>query len=137
MTVIKEYQQIVDKLQTIQTFGPETQKIIDQCCRDISRLGTKPNLPLNVEKFYELTHEMATTYLHKNKDYGNSFDKSIDQYGLVAAIVRMSDKMNRLDNLIKSSNQEVKDESLQDTLLDLANYALMTILYIQNHENNI
>ena len=137
MTVIKEYQQIVDKLQSIKTYGPETQKVIDECCRDISRLGSSPKLSPNVEKFYALTHKMATTYAHKNKDYGNSFDISLDKYGIVAALVRMSDKMNRIDNLVKSQNREVTDESIQDTLLDLANYALMTLLYIQNHEKDI
>ena len=137
MTVIKEYQQIVDKLQSIKTYGPETQKVIDECCRVISLLGSRPKLSPNVEKFSELTHKMATTYARKNKDYGNSFDTSLDKYGIVAALVRMSDKMNRIDNLVKSQNREVTDESIQDTLLDLANYALMTLLYIQNHEENI
>ncbi|MDK6257045.1 nucleotide modification associated domain-containing protein, partial [Escherichia coli] len=60
---------------------------------------------------------------------GNSFDRSIDQFGLVASAVRLGDKYNRFSQLI-NANQQVKDESIRDTLIDLANYAVMTILWL-------
>lgn len=81
----------------------------------------------NVDRFEELTIKMADTYRAKNHDYGDSFGQSIKEFGLVAAAVRMNDKMNRFKTLINKSAQ-VKDESIRDTLLDLANYAIMTVV---------
>jgi hypothetical protein len=84
----------------------------------------------NVEKFKDLANTIAETYERKNADYGNSFEKSLDKFGLVAAAVRIGDKINRFENLIDKENL-VKDESISDTLLDLATYALMTAMYIE------
>lgn len=85
------------------------------------------------EIFNEITVKMAETYKAKNHDYGNSFSKSIDEFGLVAAVVRMNDKMERLKSLAKMGSDEikVKDESIKDTLLDLANYAVMTLVELE------
>lgn len=88
------------------------------------------------EVFKETTTSMAETFAEKNHDYGNSFFVSLDKRGLVAALVRMEDKMNRLDSLSKQEAQ-VKDESLIDTLLDLANYSILTSMWLSNrvHKN--
>lgn len=83
------------------------------------------------EVFKEATASMAKTFEEKNHDYGNSFFASLDKRGLVAALVRMEDKMNRLDSLSEQEAQ-VKDESLIDTLLDLANYSIMTSMWLGN-----
>jgi len=63
-------------------------------------------------------------YLQKNKDYGNSFDKSIEKFGTIAYQVRAYDKINRFKQLINQDNL-VKDETIKDTLLDLINYTIM------------
>ena len=86
------------------------------------------------DDFDVITEQMHDIYIKKNHDYGNSFDKSIDELGIVAAVTRMSDKMERLKSLVKKES-EVKDESVQDTLLDLANYAIMTVMYLKKHED--
>lgn len=78
----------------------------------------------NVTEMRELYADLLQTYINKNKDYGNSFDQSIDEFGLIAGVVRMADKLNRLKTLINKPHSEV-DESLRDTALDLANYAAM------------
>ena len=84
--------------------------------------------PINVLEFTKLTQEMAQTYEAKNADYGNSFDKSLDEFGIAASLVRMTDKLNRAKQL---SQQEARvDESMRDTLLDLANYAVMTVRWL-------
>lgn len=90
----------------------------------------------------ELCEKLAATYRDKNHDYGDSFGKSFAKYGLTAAMVRMEDKWNRLDNLAKDTKSLcVKDESISDTLLDLANYCLMTYIELElraeQNENNI
>lgn len=86
-----------------------------------------------VSAFKEITEHMADTYERKNHDYGNSFDKSLDEFGLIAAVVRMEDKMNRIKSLIKKE-AKVKDESIKDTLLDLANYSIMTYMWLNNQK---
>ena len=86
------------------------------------------------DDFLRITNQMHDIYIKKNHDYGNSFDKSIDELGIVSAVTRMSDKIERLKSLVKKES-EVKDESFLDTVMDLANYAIMTAMYLkkQNH----
>lgn len=75
--------------------------------------------------------ELLKTFVDKNADYGNSFESSLEEYGLIAALIRMEDKMGRLRTLIKSE-AKVKDESISDTLRDLSNYALMASVWFDN-----
>ena len=86
------------------------------------------------EEFKSITSQMHDTYIKKNHDYGNSFGKSMDEFGIASAIIRMNDKLERLKTLSKKESM-VKDESVQDTLLDLANYAIMTVMYLKKHED--
>ena len=92
---------------------------------------------ISVSRFREIVEAMANTYEAKNKDYGNSFDKSIDKYGYVAFFVRSGDKMERAESIITSGKTEVKDESIIDTLLDNAVYCIMAAMKIERDiENN-
>jgi len=86
------------------------------------------------DDFLRITNQMHDIYIKKNHDYGNSFDKSMDEFGMTSAVIRMNDKLERLKTLSRKESM-VKDESVQDTLLDLANYAIMTVMYLkkQNH----
>ena len=82
---------------------------------------------------------MKTQYDHqwnvfckKNYDYGNSFEKSLDTFGLVAGIVRMNDKFERLVSLNDpSKDAQIASESLVDTLEDLSNYAAMAACWLK------
>lgn len=85
-------------------------------------------------EFKNILDKMNGIYTRKNNDYGNSFDKSLDEFGILAAIIRMEDKLNRLKSLL-NNEQKVKDESFEDTLIDLANYSVMTCLYLKNKNN--
>lgn len=78
---------------------------------------------------------MRDTFVLKNKKYGNSFEISLDKYGIIAALTRISDKFNRAENLILTNDAGTSDETLIDTLLDLANYCVMTAVYMNIHEN--
>lgn len=82
-----------------------------------------------------LMREMLKTYRDKNADYGDSFAKSYEEFGMTAPIIRMSDKLERLKSLSKAEAR-VKDESKRDTLIDLANYAMMTVVEIEEEERN-
>ena len=72
--------------------------------------------------------ELNNIYVAKNHDYGDSFGKSYAEYGMTMACIRLEDKLNRLKSLTKFGSQQVIDESIEDTLLDLANYAIMTVV---------
>lgn len=82
---------------------------------------------------------MKTQYDHqynmfcrKNHDYGNSFEKSLDTFGLVAGIVRMNDKFERLVSLNDpNKDAQIASESLVDTLEDLSNYAAMAACWLK------
>lgn len=88
----------------------------------------------NVAKFSDLAMDMCKLYENKNNDYGDSFNISCTKYGPIAALTRMSDKFNRIETLIlKRQEQKVEDEKLEDTLIDLANYAMMTILWLRDN----
>lgn len=71
-------------------------------------------------------------FCRKNHDYGNSFEKSLDTFGLVAGIVRMNDKFERLVSLNDpNKDAQIASESLVDTLEDLSNYAAMTTCWLK------
>jgi len=86
-----------------------------------------------MNKFREETiNELNEIYKKKNKDYGNSFDKMFEEFGVVSVAIRVADKSNRLNNLVKKDYvPAVTDESIEDTLKDLANYAIMALTYIK------
>jgi len=70
-------------------------------------------------------------YERKNHDYGDSFHETFIEEGMAMARIRLSDKLNRFKALSRNGNQQVADESLRDTLLDLANYAIMTVMEME------
>ncbi len=95
-----------------------------------------------VKEHKNVCDELTALYERKNKDYGDSFGKSFDEYGMTMSCIRLEDKLNRLKALTKpDAIQHVQDESIRDTLLDLANYSIMTIIELtlkdggQNDEN--
>ena len=89
----------------------------------------------NVKQHESLLRQIHDTYIKKNHDYGDSFSRSFKKYGLVAAMVRMEDKWNRLDNMASGAEQKVADETIRDTLLDLAGYCIMTTMELDKQKN--
>lgn len=85
---------------------------------------------LTAQKIHDAHKELQEIFVKKNTDYGNSFEESLEKHGLIAAIVRMEDKMSRLNTLSKQEAL-VSDESLIDTLKDLSNYALMSAVWLE------
>lgn len=125
--VNEEYQKIIDKL--VEAKRTKNTSYIDEAIYILTHSGSKPKLNDNVEQFMSITQNMTKTYAAKNHDYGNSFEQSLDEFGLVASVIRIGDKMNRIKSLIKKEAQ-VKDESIKDTLLDLASYSVMTLMWL-------
>lgn len=84
---------------------------------------------INAETMQKAYDENYQTFLKKNADYGSSFEESLNNFGEVAGIVRISDKYQRLVNLTKNKNQVL--ESKSDTLKDMANYCLMLAVWLE------
>lgn len=85
-----------------------------------------------VNAFEDVTTSLRNIYDAKNRDYGDSFSQSFEEEGMAMVRIRLGDKLNRLKNLTRGAEQQVKDESVRDTLMDLANYAIMTIMELDN-----
>ena len=77
--------------------------------------------------------QLNQTYQEKNADYGDSFSETYQKLGIISAVTRISDKTNRLISLAGKPEAErlVKDETLRDTLIDLAGYAVLTLLEME------
>lgn len=88
-----------------------------------------------IKRHAELSVYNHEVYLKKNQDYGDSFGKTYKNLGIISAVTRISDKYNRLVSLATKENRQVKDESIKDTLLDMANYCLMTVIELEDEEN--
>ena len=87
-----------------------------------------------IDKHKELCDLIHDTCIKKNNDYGDSASKGYKEFGLISYVVRMNDKINRINSLIKKQKQEVTDESIKDTLLDLANYCLLAVADMELEE---
>ena len=95
---------------------------------------TKENHDKKVKEFLSICREMADLYDAKNWDYGDSFGKSFEEWGMTMPCIRLKDKLNRLCSLTKNSSQRVQDESIEDTLKDLATYSLMTLIELRREK---
>lgn len=78
---------------------------------------------------------LAEILQEKNDAYGDSFTKSVDEDGLLVLKIRLGDKFNRISSLIKKGEFKENDESLEDTLLDMAGYSILGLKYLKEHEN--
>lgn len=131
-TVNKEYQKLIDIVRSVRdmaNLSPEMNTRLKTVEQGLMNLGSRPVISNSVQSFMDITTDMTKTYAAKNHDYGNSFEQSCNKFGIIASVVRLGDKMNRIESLaIKKA--EVKDESIKDTLLDMANYAIMTVMWL-------
>ncbi len=85
-------------------------------------------MSVKTELHSHICSDLTALYERKNHDYGDSFGKSFKEYGMAMPCIRLEDKLNRLKALTRTGNQQVSDESVDDTLMDLANYAIMTLV---------
>ena len=77
--------------------------------------------------FRDITNGMYDTFKAKNHDYGNSFAELFNECGMTYAYGHMAEKLKRVKSLM-SDEAKVNGESIRDSLLDLANYAILTIM---------
>ena len=86
------------------------------------------------ERHSDICKEINALYARKNHDYGDSFHQTFTEEGMAMPRIRLGDKLARFKNLSRSNAQMVSDESIRDTLIDLANYAIMTVMELDNAE---
>lgn len=106
-----------------------------KCC-DKEPDDLKPNIEPKVARHYEICQKLNQVYKAKNHDYGDSFGDTYKKLGIISAVTRLSDKMNRLMSLAVKHDAQVKDEKIEDTLLDMANYAIMTLIELGYEPEN-
>ena len=87
----------------------------------------------NAKAFRDITNKMYDTFKQKNTDYGNSFHKIFKECGITYAYGHMAEKLERINSLRKNE-AKVKGESMKDSLYDLANYAILTIMELEKIE---
>lgn len=95
------------------------------------------------QHYMDTINNLKDVFLKKNADYGSSVKKNYDKLekygpneGLKYVFGRISEKYDRLENLIYGNHEnKVVDESIADTLLDMANYAILASISFNEHHS--
>jgi hypothetical protein len=93
---------------------------------------TELELDQKYRRHAAIGHELNVLYKQKNTDYNDAFGKTVEKYGWIAALTRMHDKWNRIEQLLTCMTRQVKEESLNQTVRDMINYCLMTLIETGN-----
>ena len=82
----------------------------------------------------EIMNNCLSLYKKKNADYGNSFAEVYKELGFESGLVQILHKVNRIKGIYNNDRAEIENESIRDTLIDLANYSLMTVVEMELEE---
>ena len=94
------------------------------------------NIQSDEEIYGSLLDKLFTTYKAKNTDYGSAFTEMFDELGIDYAYGKLREKMNRIKVLRKQPNM-VENESLEDALLDMAGYAILTLVELKKRKGRV
>lgn len=83
------------------------------------------------EETLKLMDQCRGIFITKNTDYGGSFVDTFCEFGIISPLTRISDKFNRIKQIIKNNGAHEVPESIEDSLMDLGNYAIMTAAAIR------
>lgn len=109
---------------------------IIQYLKEVNQKEGEPEADSNKEdadRFKEITDKMFETFKEKNHDYGSSFSNLFKECGMTYAYGHMAEKLERVKSLMKD-DANVKGEGMKDSLIDLANYAILTVMEIEKNE---
>ena len=95
----------------------------------------KQNEKTDADRFKEITDKMCDIYKQKNSDYGSSFSKLFKKCGMTYAYGHLAEKIERIDSL-SNNEAKVQGESMIDSLYDLANYSILTIMEIEKRKEH-
>lgn len=93
------------------------------------------NIDTRAKRLEEIMNKNLELYKKKNVDYGNSFAEVYKELGFESGLVQILHKVNRIKGIYSKGKAEVENESIRDSLVDLANYALMTVVEMELEEN--
>lgn len=91
-----------------------------------------------IEFHRECADKLVEITKQKNADYSGSGDdpfKNFRKRGALGFLVRMDDKMSRIESFLENGSYQVKDESFLDTCLDLANYAILLVGFLKSAQD--
>jgi len=108
-------------------YVPEGRQVCPLCEESCEYHKTLIRTKDKPQKHLEICTMLNEIYARKNHDYGDSFAKLRNEFPN-AILVRIYDKYSRLKTLIEGAEQKVKDENIEDTLMDLANYCIMELV---------
>ena len=106
-----------------------TSDISNEVSKDVS-----PELEFKIQEHGKICDYLKELYATKNADYGDSMHPLFEEYGLTAFLILFSTKIQRIKNL-KDKENDRNYESLEDSLLDLANYALIAVTELRAKNN--
>lgn len=89
------------------------------------------NIDTRAKRLEEIMNKNLELYKKKNADYGNSFAEVYKELGFESGLVQILHKVNRIKGIYSKGKAEVENESIRDSLIDLANYALMTVVEME------
>lgn len=114
---------IINKIQNNQEFDIYLRNLIN-------RIGCNLQVYFGEGNFFYILENIL---IKKNRDYGSSFDKSVNKFGWVYVAIELDKKKNRLHSLLKNK-EKPNYESIEDTLLDIAGYCVLSLIYLENKE---
>ena len=87
-----------------------------------------------IKRHKEICDLLHDIYKKKNEAYGDSFGKTFKELGIISAVTRIYDKVNRISALTRGAKNDIIDESLKDTFIDASNYCIMTVIEMEANE---
>ena len=93
----------------------------------VPKPGTKGMMKVQPGIFDHILEQMSDVHRRKNADYGDAAFQGYKEFGLTYYVIQLHNKLNRLKSLTKKDYQPQVAESIEDTLLDMANYAVLAL----------
>ena len=84
----------------------------------------------NIPNINAMQEKALDLFKSKNADYGDAFATN----GIIGIVIRIGDKLSRLETLTTNKKQQIKTESIEDTIIDLYNYSTMALMLLIDHQ---
>lgn len=102
--------------------------------RSIPKKGTKGMKTVYPSVFDNILEQMSDLHARKNSDYGDAAYEGYKEFGITYYIIQLHNKLNRLKSLTKDASKPQVNESLEDTLIDLASYSVMALEALKRND---
>ena len=104
-------------------------------CDDVLRIKVENGKHVESDTFEKVLDEMKELHAKKNKDYKGSFHDLFKEYGMPYALGHLEEKLNRVKAITANGGSAVKNEHVEDSLMDMACYAVMLYVELKNKDN--